>query len=860
MGRKSTFFTLSLLIFSFCLLTTAAFGRNFIFSKNSTFSTFDLSGYTSSGKIYIKVFEESINDSNVKKSKFSIRASGKETISGDLIWNSDLQGFVNSANLDQFESNEELTVNFKLESRNGSGVGGKIKVNMGENVPVANAGPDHINAGFGVTVTLDGKLSSGNELTYSWSISNANDKSLVTLTDNGDGTASFTLPEFDAIVTPQPYQPVYDKAKMFAMTYDLMGAYEVRLTVSDDQGRTSSDFVEISATSRSTGLKNVPVGKPIYMVAPEQETYEWVLSTKPGKSSAVLNESTNRIPNFTPDIEGNYVVEEKISVSNIEIHAGTFVGVGSITFDALGKKAELPSCSVCHKFIHQSWQETHHSFALTNKYNGFLTDGETPFPFFREFCVKCHTTGFDRAKTANNGGFDDEALKEGWTFPLADQEGNVNPENFNNLLVNFPKTAQKSQVQCEMCHGPGSKPHVFEKSNIDRTLHPTTCGQCHAYVPFRNRYVEWLGSAHARSVRMGSNFAAGIPAGVTPDNPVNGCGVHCHTVEGFLNFRVKGGKPDPNMYAGRRNDAVPVSCILCHHPMNNFGNADSDGNILDDGRKQLRFYGKTTIPKWNEDETEVINVEVDAGPAAICTKCHLHNMYLKDYAGNVKPEPVPFKVGEGNPIHQQAQVYFGIGASEYAPDEFGLGEYPKPTHVTAFRETFDEPEYCVHCHMFRYDTRDEQFGKLGSHTWEMNYLIEDELGRGGIYDSVMENAKPCFSCHEDAQDDDAPGGYSFKFAEKGEEFLDNLLNQLKDLLPQDERGRVVWNADGDDFGTPEEESDDIPPLTPLVAKAAFNYYFIANDGSDGHHNMAYAVRLIGDAIRSLGETPIQREE
>ncbi len=858
MVKKKSILSLSFIVLIIFCSVNESFARNFIISKHSTFSTFDVNGYSPSGKMYLKLFEETIDNTNVKISAFQIEADGRDPVSGNLIWDTNLEAFISEVELAQYSVNDILNVTLQLEAnKNRAKINDTISVSVGNDLPVADGGADHINAGYGTTVELDGRSSSGDELAYSWSISNGNDNSIVELIDNADGTASFTLPAFEAIVNPEPYQPVYDNAKMFAMTYDMMGAYEVKLTVTDKDGETSVDYVEITATSRSSGLKNVPFGKPVFAVAPEQESYSWIMTSKPDNSVAVLNDASSRISSFTPDVVGKYVVQEAISQSEIEINSGTFVGVGLLDGE---KRSELPECSACHKIVHQAWLGTHHSFALTNKYNGVLTDGETPFPFFREFCIKCHTTGFDRGDVVDNKGFDDAARKEGWTFPLADENGNVNPENFNDLIKDFPLTASKAQVQCEMCHGPGNKPHVFDKSNIDRTLHPTTCGQCHSFVPARNRYVEWLGSAHARSVRMKSQFASGVPAGVNPENPANGCGVHCHTVEGFLKFRVTGSSANPEMYAGRRNDAAPVSCILCHAPMNNFNNADSEGLQIEDGRKQLRFYGKTTIPKWNEDETEVINVEVDAGPAAICTKCHLHNMYLKDYSGDVKPEPVPFKVGEGVPTHHQAQMYFGIGASEYGPDEFGLGAYPPPTHVTAFREEIDNPKYCVHCHMFRYSTRDEQFGKMGSHTWEMVYTIEDEQGRGEEYDTVLENAKPCFDCHEGAEDNSAPGGYSFTFAESGEQFLEELVEQLSSLLPVDVRGSVVWSPDGDDFGTPDDTSDDVPPLSSIEVKAAFNYYFVVNDKSDGHHNMDYAVRLVSDAIRSLGETPIEKSE
>ncbi len=90
------------------------------------------------------------------------------------------------------------------------------------NPPVANAGPDQTINYINSPVALDGSASTGDGLTYSWSVVNAPQGSIATFPD------------------PKIVKPTF--------TPDKWGTYTVSLTVTDSQGATSSDTVQIQVS------------------------------------------------------------------------------------------------------------------------------------------------------------------------------------------------------------------------------------------------------------------------------------------------------------------------------------------------------------------------------------------------------------------------------------------------------------------------------------------------------------------------------------------------------------------------------------------------------------------------------------
>ncbi len=68
----------------------------------------------------------------------------------------------------------------------------------------------------------------------------------------------------------------------------------------------------------------------------------------------------------------------------------------------------------------------------------------------------------------------------------------------------------------------------------------------------------------------------------------------------------------------------------------------------------------------------------------------------------------------------------------------------------------------------------------------------------------------------------------------------SMLETLEGLLPKDDGGEVAVDGAG---------------MTDAEKKAAFNFYFVKNDGSHGIHNFKYAMQILYDSIISMGGAP-----
>jgi predicted CXXCH cytochrome family protein len=95
-------------------------------------------------------------------------------------------------------------------------------------------------------------------------------------------------------------------------------------------------------------------------------------------------------------------------------------------------------CALCHSAIMDSWQNTRHAKAIES----LKKSKQEALPA----CVKCHVTGYEQ-----DGGF-----------------------------IDYELTPEMAGVQCEVCHGPGSK-HVAGPiaQNIVKASGAELCRQCH---------------------------------------------------------------------------------------------------------------------------------------------------------------------------------------------------------------------------------------------------------------------------------------------------------------------------------------------------------------------------------------------
>lgn len=501
----------------------------------------------------------------------------------------------------------------------------------------------------------------------------------------------------------------------------------------------------------TSGLSNVGKGTHVFLEAIGEDpdggsitSYLWKLSKIPSGSKATLSDMDSKVTSFIPDLVGQYTVElivtddqgEKSLTATVTISAGTWVGVGTVG----GAKPDITKgqCAVCHPKQAESWAKTGHATMFQKGITGKASS------HYAERCINCHTVGFDVA--AGNEGFDDIATKLGWKFPEKLKE-----DNWQNFIDNYPELAQLANIQCENCHGPGSE-HKGDKSKIAVSFESGVCGQCHDAPTHHMKNYQWRQSKHTTSIYAAGGFV------VTQDR----C-VHCHTAQGF----------SKGLKATEIKEPAPITCSTCHDPHS----ADNE--------YQLRFFGAI----------EIAGLEVEAGPAAVCMKCH------NAHGASVGREP----------HHPQAEMLVGVGGYEYPGETYESG-----AHSVAIEEK------CITCHMSPTPKQGEPgANQIGEHTWKM----ENE----GVY-----NVTGCKSCHGPLSNFDVNGIQSR---------IKSLLAKLEELLPKKE-GEVLVDS-----------TDDIT-LTDVQKRAAFNYYFVKNDGSLGVHNPRYAEKLLIDSIKSLtGEEP-----
>lgn len=178
-----------------------------------------------------------------------------------------------------------------------------IVASAANSVPVANAGADQrVSAGLGTTanVNLNGGQSSdadGDALRYDWTLRTRPAGSQSALVD-----AKTQAPRFVA---------------------DSAGVYEIDLVVSDGQRNSTVDTIVVTAERPNTA--------PIASAGPDQAvqtgarvqlngsassdangdplTYAWRFTQRPSGSGAALTSTTVASPTFTPDLDGDFILE-----------------------------------------------------------------------------------------------------------------------------------------------------------------------------------------------------------------------------------------------------------------------------------------------------------------------------------------------------------------------------------------------------------------------------------------------------------------------------------------------------------------------------------------------------------------------
>ncbi|MFQ5770457.1 MAG: T9SS type A sorting domain-containing protein, partial [bacterium] len=360
--------------------------------------------------------------------------------------------------------------------------------------------------------------------------------------------------------------------------------------------------------------------------------------------------------------------------------------------------------------------------------------------------------------------------------------------NWADIVANFPDLAHVSNIQCENCHGPGSL-HKGDKSKIDITLEAGMCGRCHDEMTHHVKNQQWEISKHA----TGTSFARGTSASCAP----------CHSGWGFI------AAVDPLSDLDQKTGDQNVSCAVCHDPHN----AEIE--------HQVRTVGDVTL--FNNE------VVTGGGMGQLCMHCHISRRnsaeYVTEYHSYYGPHHGP-----------QTDMLFGTNAIT-----FGV-PIPSSNHKNVVENT------CVTCHMAAPPDAAENF--VGEHTFSMHY-------DGGTPDNPsddVDNVTACKACHgpitsfadlKAKMDYDGDG-----VVESAQAEIKGMLHELGKLLPP--LGDPAVNVVAADYDptlaglTPEEISQ-----RKLYLKAAYNYFFVEEDKSNGVHNYQYAVNLLKVAHKAL---------
>lgn len=581
-------------------------------------------------------------------------------------------------------------------------------------------------------------------------------------------------------------------ARVKAIEYDDHQVYPdelVAITLAGGYGTHENNLI------RTSGVNNVGIQEYVYFEGRENNrdgnpitSYSWALTHSPFDSTVELENANTRMPRLRPDLTGLYTVTltaadagGAVQTTSVDVHASTYVGIAN--------------CASCHT-----------GNVMPDIMTGFMNTGHSTkflvtfarYSATSDYCVRCHTLGYD--ETADNGGFDDAARRQGWS--------SANKGTLQEVLRN-PDLSRLINIQCENCHGPGAI-HTGAK-----TMDVGVCAQCHG------QQEQWRQSPHANMVHQDSNS----------ENPA--C-VSCHTGEGYV-------EASKGQSLSLPLDASDITCQTCHdsHRQADLSNTtvQYSEEKQDEYRKtQLRAFGRVTLPN---------GTIVEAGISATCMKCH-----------NSRRPNVEQQVQRGGFPHvaTQADMFAGTGGYEYQGVRYG-----NSLHALDAFQIEGTNEKCATCHMFRSPVDDDRgtastrddvtVTNVGGHSFKMAGMwnwTRDDPDRGLVR---VENVGACQQCHEglDTFNRRAFGDYD------GDGTVEGVQDEVHGLL------QALFNAIqatgvtvGEAYPYVAASAWSSDPAVAIKQKgAAYNYVFVEHDGSAGIHNTRYSVQLLQSSYRNL---------
>lgn len=705
--------------------------------------------------------------------------------------------------------------------------------------------------GYGVVVNLSATANDpdGDPVTCTWSQTGG---PAVTITPSGCN-ASFTTKALTDLVTLE------DRFGIVGITPDSQGSYSIKVTVSDGKGGSANVTATVTSASPNAGIRNIPKGIAIYLNSGHADPNSWTCTNSSGGDcSSLLSGANTQTPRFLATVEDTYTLSE--GSNSMDISVATWNGVIGVE----------NSCTVCHndtiapdKFT--SWAGTGHASMFANGIDGLLG-------YYSSSCIKCHTVGYDPA--ASNGGFDDVASTEGWTFPSPLQVG-----NWTSMKTNYPATAQLANIQCENCHGPQKKGAGYTDAHTDAstsefesariTFSTSMCAQCHD-APTHHTYVnEWASSGHA-NLQLARDEATWETRG----NSAAHCG-RCHAGQGFVKWlpQVMGGNPGnitPFSQAIATEtglvDALvqPQTCQTCHDP--------HDAT----NEHQLRVYDSTPMLPAGFSASGM-------GSGALCMMCHNSRngvsggtAYLHEDGDPVFGTPTSYSAP-----HQacQADVFYGRNAyfmgtagtphlSKHANvEEACVGCHMKlnPDGLHAFSiDPAKKAELCANCHG---NTTGEGLkaqiegllaqleAKIGAN---INAKLDAEITLDGAYN--VRAWDPVADCYSSASSSDS----NIAIRQNATSVtLYEIHGQIGVVItlptPIDASGGLCSNLINttvvySQLGSVVNDNTNKVKLVALAdpeVRAAWNYFLIESGSADGVHNPSFSVDTLWNTIKNL---------
>jgi hypothetical protein len=546
-----------------------------------------------------------------------------------------------------------------------------------------------------------------------------------------------------------------------------------------------------------SGNNVVAKGMPVYLTADTTggvNSFTWSFDLVPSGSNAAFNSTSDQSVKFTPDLTGWYAVKLTVNGGSTDVdsfYVSTYLGSPTSTM-----------CDPCHQSYpgmekYSSWVQTPHANIFREGITGQLEASSVNNMLMGKYsgnCFKCHTTGYDQ--NVDNGNFGYLAHQNGFDTTWYKT---FTPAGSMYLIPTNDQTAWNLL---------NSSPYnsALNTSNIG-------CESCH-------------GPAYGHLISYGDTkkISASLDAGVclqchdAPTHHTIGTyyvtsvhykfpdGEHtartycypCHSGAAYVKY-VK--NPTNPGYTADDGD-VNISCAVCHDPHNatNFG---------------LRIMSNITLLNGY--------TVTKGGNGQMCMRCHQARHVGNTSITNVPPYYGFFDYFE--PMAPQTDMLFGQNAYEFGDSTLaGLN-----THAQV-------PDACVTCHMANIGT-----GNSPSHQWGM---IDTTGGTAHDFTAGCTNCHGPITSFNDikaASDWDGNGKIEGVQTE-----IKGMMKILASYLPQ-ENGKVITKLSN--------HADSMAVANrPEIVKGIYTYGYVETDGSYGVHNAKYTVKILQDALQTLGVT------